>query len=90
MCLMVQIQQTVYGKHMQFFVYPLYLSKSVQKFSIGPTQTAAAPAKLLQLCLTVQRHRWQSTSLLCPWDSLGKSTGMGCHFLLQPTQTTYS
>ena len=27
--------------------------------------------------------------LLCPWDSPGKNTGMGCHFLLQgifPTQ----
>ena len=27
--------------------------------------------------------------LLCPWDFPGKSTGMGCHFLLQrifPTQ----
>ena len=21
--------------------------------------------------------------LLCPWDSLGKTTGMACHFLLQ-------
>ena len=29
------------------------------------------------------------TGLLCPWDSPGKSTGAGCHFLLQgifPTQ----
>ena len=29
------------------------------------------------------------TSLLCPWDSPGKKTGMGCHTLLQgifPTQ----
>ena len=50
---MVQTQQTVYSKHVQFFVYPLYLSKSVQKFSIGPTQTAAAAAKLLQSCLTL-------------------------------------
>ena len=24
-----------------------------------------------------------STRLLCPWDSPGKSTGMGCHALLQ-------
>ena len=27
--------------------------------------------------------------LLCPWDSLGENTGVGCHFLLQsifPTQ----
>ena len=31
----------------------------------------------------------QSTRLLCPWDSPGKNTGVGCHFLLQgifPTQ----
>ena len=25
----------------------------------------------------------QPTRLLCPWDSPGKSTGVGCHFLLQ-------
>ena len=25
----------------------------------------------------------QSTRLLSPWDSPGKSTGVGCHFLLQ-------
>ena len=25
----------------------------------------------------------QSTRLLCPWDSPGKNTGVGCHFLLQ-------
>ena len=28
-------------------------------------------------------HRWQPTRLLCLWDSPGKNTGMGCHFLLQ-------
>ena len=39
---MVQTQQIVYSKHVQFFVYPLYLSKSVENFSIGPTQTTAA------------------------------------------------
>ena len=27
-------------------------------------------------------HRWQPTRLLCPRDSLGKNTGVGCHFLL--------
>ena len=31
----------------------------------------------------VQPHRWQPTRLLHPWDSPGKNTGMGCHFLLQ-------
>ena len=28
-------------------------------------------------------HRWQSTRLPHPWDSLGKNTGMGRYFLLQ-------
>ena len=23
------------------------------------------------------------TRLLCPWDSVGKNTGVGCHALLQ-------
>ena len=28
-------------------------------------------------------HRRQPTSLLRPWDSPGKNTGVGCHLLLQ-------
>ena len=28
-------------------------------------------------------HRWQPTRLPHPWDSSGKNTGVGCHFLLQ-------
>ena len=28
-------------------------------------------------------HRWQPMRLLHPWDSPGKNTGVGCHFLLQ-------
>ena len=28
-------------------------------------------------------HRPQPTRLPCPWDSPGKNTGVGCHFLLQ-------
>ena len=34
----------------------------------------------VRLCAT---HRQQPTRLLCPWDSPGKNTGVGCHFLLQ-------
>ena len=32
---------------------------------------------------SVQPRRRQPTRLLCPWDSSGKNTGVGCHFLLQ-------
>ena len=28
-------------------------------------------------------HRRQPTRLPCPWDSLGRNTGVGCRFLLQ-------
>ena len=32
---------------------------------------------------SVWPHRWQPTRLCRPWDSPGKNTGVGCHFLLQ-------
>ena len=44
---------------------------------------AAAAAKSLQSSDSVRPHRRQPTRLPCPWDSPGKNTGVGCHFLLQ-------
>ena len=44
---------------------------------------AAAAPKSLQSCPTLQPHRQQPTRLPRPWDSPGKNTGVGCHFLLQ-------
>ena len=32
---------------------------------------------------SVRPHRRQPTRLHHPWDSPGKNTGVGCHFLLQ-------
>ena len=32
---------------------------------------------------SVQPHRWQPIRLSRPWDSPGKNTVVGCHFLLQ-------
>ena len=43
-------------------------------------------------CL-LQPYGLLPTRLLCPWDSPGKNTGVGCHVLLQrifPTQRPYS
>ena len=50
---------------------------------IMPISAAAAAAKSLQSCPTLRPQRRQPTRLLCPWDSPGKNTGGGCHFLLQ-------
>ena len=37
---------------------------------------------------SLRPHGLQPARLLCPWDSPGKNTGVGCHFLLQGTFLT--
>ena len=49
----------------------------------GAMLPAAAAAKSSILSDSVRPHRWQPTRLPCPWDSPGKNTAVGCHFLLQ-------
>ena len=51
--------------------------------SILPMVSSAAAAKSLQSCPTPRPQRWQPIRLPRPWDSPGKNTGVGCHFLLQ-------
>ena len=51
-----------------------------------PTHTGNnnATAKSLQSCPTLcDPIDGKPTRLPCPWDSPGKNTGVGCHFLLQ-------
>ena len=38
---------------------------------------------------SVWLHRWRPTRLRRPWDSAGKNTGVGCHFLLQCMHACY-
>ena len=49
---------------------------------------ACMHAKSLQLCQTLRPYGQQPTRLSCPWDSPGKNTGVGCHFLLPLDQST--
>ena len=50
----------------------------------SPFRDAAKSAKSLQSCLILcDPIRRQPTRLPRPWDSPGKNTGAGCHFLLQ-------
>ena len=44
---------------------------------------AAAAKSLSVVSDSVRPHRQQPTRLCRPWDSPGKSTGVGCHCLLQ-------
>ena len=60
----------------------------IEFFSTGTA--AAAAAKLLQSCLTLQPHRWQPTRLLSPWDSPGKNTGVKTSSNAHPTFNSHN
>ena len=47
------------------------------------SSAAAAAAVASVVSVSVRPHRRQPTRLPCPWDTPGKNTGVGCHFLLQ-------
>ena len=67
--------------HVVYIVYMWGILKKERAAAVAAA--VAAAAKSLQLCLTLWPHRRQPTRLHCPWDSPGKNTGVGCHFLLQ-------
>ena len=50
----------------------------------SPMHESESKSEVVQSCLTLLRpHRLKPTRLLCPWDFPSKSTGVGCHCLLQ-------
>ena len=65
------------------YIYIFSLSKlNFKHFKI--IHAAATAAKLLQSCLTLcDPIDGSPPGSPHPWDSPGKNTGMGCHFLLQ-------
>ena len=70
-----------FGSPFSFWVFlPPQVTTSFSA-SCSNIAAAAAAAKSLQLCLTLCDPT--DGRLPCPWDSPGKNTGVGCHFLLQ-------
>ena len=67
------------------------LDKIQHPFMIKTLQKAGIEGRCCCCCCevasvvsdSVQPHRQQPTRLPRPWDSPGKNTGVGCHFLLQ-------
>ena len=55
-----------------------------------PNNQVVCVCLVTKSCLTLlQLHGLQPARLFCPWDSPGKNTGVGCHFLLQETFPTH-
>ena len=46
-------------------------------------EQAVSACGVSSVCPPLQPFRLQPSRLLCPWDPLGKNTGVGCHFFLQ-------
>ena len=52
--------------------------------TLNTTYTPMTPNLCCCCCVASMRpHRRQPTRILCPWDSPGKNTGVGGHFLLR-------
>ena len=70
------------------------LSKAQNKVNIGLShvvEVIKVSCCLLHLSVmsnSFRPHELQPARLLCPWDSSGKNTGIGCHAFLQGTFPT--
>ena len=56
---------------------------------ISPCSSGSESVSCSVVSDSLRAHGLWPTRLLCPWDSPGKNTAVGCHFLLQgnfPTQ----
>ena len=70
-------RHTLHPKVMFMFLKSLHASFAISM------RLCCVDAKWLQSCPTLRPHGLQPARLLCPWDSPGKSPGMGHYALLQ-------
>ena len=74
--------QDFWGTHLLYeawlSAYSLLLLQKIRTLLKLPVKVWVA-----QLCVILRPHRLLPASLLCPWNSPGKDTRMGCHTRLQ-------
>ena len=79
-CELISYLITKEVEHLTFFFSWSFFLWEKKKM---PAYAAAAAKSLQFVSNSVRPHRQPPTRLLCPWDSPGKNTGVGFHFLLQ-------
>ena len=77
--MLTDCKQILSGLLWEFFQTPLSLNSKHTRTSFA----MLCYAKSLQSCPTLRPHQRQPPRLPRTWDSPGKNTGVGCHFLLQ-------
>ena len=85
--LMVLLKFTYYLVY-SFKGYGFMSCATINTVNLRTFSSPLPPQKITPcvLCLFTQScpaHGLEPSRLVCPWDSPGKNTGLGCHFLLQ-------
>ena len=75
----IDLESIIYARNCALFIAVTIAHANPESFKQWPLQKWI----LLVLSDSVQPHRRQPARLCHPWDSPGKNTGVGCHFLLQ-------
>ena len=65
------------------FSWQISLSMVLSRCSLSCIVRCCAVLSHLGVSDSLRPHGLQPTRPLCPWDFLGKNTGVGCHALLQ-------
>ena len=60
-----------------------YKLAAVTSDSLSLASADHLPTCMFSCPVLLRPYRLYPVRLLCPWDSPGKNTGVGCHFLLQ-------
>ena len=71
----------IWKKQLNCFQIELYSNSLIREKKMGNIHETCV--RLFCHSDSLRPHGLWATRLLCPWDSLGKNTGVGYHFLLQ-------
>ena len=77
---LVDVYGMLYQKLMHAYSFQAFTKHSSRRTMKWSEMKSLSHVRLFATLWTV--------TLLCPWDSPGKSTGVGCHFLLQEIFST--
>ena len=74
-----------------FCMFDVFYSKKLKQYPISPYSAFYLSSTCVCVCVCVLSHvqlfaipfDCNPTRLHCPWNFPGKTTGVGCHFLLQ-------
>ena len=67
----------------QFYSLNVFKTHQYSQQSLGRLKLILTRVSHSVLSDSLRPHRLQLARLLCPWNSPGKNTGVGCHSLLQ-------